>query len=220
MNKFITTPSSKLIRNADEFLSFFPFKSKIYPVGAKAKFNQYGIDTYNHGRIIRDVIIDDYYLVNNEERLVVHIYYNDTGWPYVFNGPSSILDMYFKEILEEPIVGDTTEYINYIKDYHDHYYDYNFTEEELIEMNIAWHQHKELSPELKERRRQVLTPKKRKKPCYKDWELPEVIFGWFIYISVIIGSCIFNNFAFQMAICIFACVYFSIWRNKKIYCKG
>lgn len=61
------------------------------------------------------------------------------------------------------------------------------------------------------------TPPEKPKPLFKDWQIPELIVGWIVFIIFLLVVFVFKDWYIQLILRVVGCVVFSIWRQQKLF---
>lgn len=61
------------------------------------------------------------------------------------------------------------------------------------------------------------TPPEKAKPLFKDWEIPELIVGWIVFVIFLLVVFIFKDWYIQLILRVVGCVVFSTWRQQKLF---
>ena len=61
------------------------------------------------------------------------------------------------------------------------------------------------------------TPPGKPKPLFKDWEVPELIIGWIVFILFLIVVFVFKDWYIQLILRVIGLIVFNVWRQQKLF---
>ena len=221
MNRF-TIPKKNRWDLGDTYMPFFIWHNKVYPVGVPVTLTELGKGAIAHRYEIFSVTLKAHYFDRHLEKWSycydgqnqhVFPYKNLNGIEYdtCFGTP----DEYIASVEAEPLDVDVQEYLDFIKNHTENYYDRHPTFEEEYEIKEAIKNGRSPRSVMPERFKD--DPEMVPKPIFKDWEHPELILGWILIILFIIAMAIFKDWYIQLIFRLYGIWQFSIWRRKKLY---
>lgn len=207
------------------FLSFVIFQNKAYPSFARVTLSEAGIKRFGlQCATIHSVHIIEHYFDGTEEMIEFRCNVTSPNHARIYSAAIVPNESYIKEIHAKPLEGDPQEYIDYIKNYVEHYWDDRATPEEtqrILDAIEAGIPPKLVVPErLKDKvNLDHIDPTKpiKVKPLFKDWQIPELIIGWIVFVIFFFGVAIFKDWYIQLIIRLIGSWVFAIWRHQKIY---
>ena len=163
-------------------------------------------------------VIENHYFKENKDYYCLSIYTKNPRYDpnYKCEICAEKIDEYIESIKAESISDNPQEYIDYVNAYKENYYDNHLTSEEwwAFQNNVPIEsprpQYEKLLQEIEKQKN------KKVKPIYKDWEIPELMFGWIAYIIFFIVAFIFKEWYVSMPLQIIVGWNFGLWRQKKV----
>ena len=61
------------------------------------------------------------------------------------------------------------------------------------------------------------TPSEKPKPLFKDWEAPELIVGWIVFILFLLVVFVFKDWYIQLILRVVGLIVFNGWRQQKLF---
>ena len=205
------------------FMSFIIFKGQAYPSYVRVTLSDKGKKRLGlEYATIHRVYITEHFFTGIEENIELCCHVTSIKHANTYHATITPNDDYIEEVHAQPIEGDPQEYIDYVKNYVEHYYDDKPTAEEeqlILDTVQAGIPPKYALPQRLEGKINLdhIDPDKPAKPLFKDWEIPELVAGWIAFIVFFFGVFVFKDWYVQLILRVVGSCLFGWWRQMKVF---
>lgn len=227
MDKFTTTcPEDSMVKSflIKKHFAYFAFKDKVYPMGSPVTLTRNGYCFCKAYRVHEGpIVLNEHYYINSSRNIHKECrldFFPKGEKKWLSNFPADRIEEFIASVDAKPADISYQEYVNYMSNLGNNFYDNNLTPEETrafannIKMGIP--PKCALPARFKDKSLEELDLK----PMYNDFNCPGMIGSWILFIIFVFATGIFKDWYIQLILRVYGVWMFTCIRQSKLWGFG